>query len=246
MLDSFFEVPVAFAFGAGMVAAFNPCGAAMLPAYIGYQLGGGGNRSDPVAALLRGLYLGAVVTAGFVLFSLAIGLIITAGGDAIFNLIPFAGLGVGVGIILLGLWLLIGGKHLGVWAATRVTPGNERSAKGVFLFGVAYAVSSLGCAFPVFLAAVGILAGQTLGNLDLLPSLLRFISYGMGMGMVLTTVTLGVIFFNETASRILRLVFPYVGIAGNLALMGAGGYLIWYWTMGDGGELLALRLDRLF
>jgi cytochrome c biogenesis protein CcdA len=246
VLDSLFDVPVAFAFGAGMVAAFNPCGAAMLPAYIGYQLSGSAETTDPLRAVIRGFYLGGVVTSGFVVLSLTVGLIITVGGDAIFNVVPFAGLGVGVGITLLGLWLLVSGKHMGIWAATRISSSNGRSVKGIFLFGMLYAISSLGCAFPVFLAAVGILAGQNLGDLDLRASLLRFTSYGLGMGMVLTGITLGVVFFRETVSQILRSVFPYIGVAGNLALMGAGSYLIWYWTLGDGGELLTLRLEKLF
>ena len=246
MPDSLFNVPVAFAFGAGMVAAFNPCGAAMLPAYVGYQLSGGAETSNPLSAVLRGFYFGGVVTAGFVILSLAVGLIVTVGGDAIFNIIPFAGLGVGIGIALLGLGLLTGRRHLGIWVATRLNAGNERSTRGVFLFGMVYAVSSLGCAFPVFLAAVGILAGQSLGDLDFFASLLRFVSYGLGMGMVLTGVTLGVVFFRETVAQLLRLVFPYVSVAGNLALMAAGSYLIWYWTLGDGGELLTLRLEKLF
>jgi cytochrome c-type biogenesis protein len=246
LLDSLFDVPVAFAFGAGMVAAFNPCGAAMLPAYIGYQLSGNAETTNPLTAVLRGFYLGAVVTSGFVVLSLTAGLIITIGGDAIFNIVPFAGLGVGITIEILGLWLLISGRHMGIWAASRVSSSNERGIKGVFLFGMAYAICSLGCAFPVFLAAVGILAGQPLGDLDLLSSLIRFASYGLGMGMVLTGITLGVVFFRETVSQILRGVFPYVGVAGNLALIGAGSYLIWYWTLGDGGELLTLRLEKLF
>ncbi|MBI4281899.1 MAG: hypothetical protein HY672_00200 [Chloroflexi bacterium] len=246
MLDYLFDVPVAFAFGAGMVAAFNPCGAVMLPAYVGYQLSGGAETTDPLKAVLRGFYLGGVVTAGFIVLSLAVGLIITIGGDAVFNVVPFAGLGVGIGITLLGVWLLISGKHLGIWAATRIGASNERSVKGVFLFGMAYAICSLGCAFPIFLAAVGILAGQNLGDLDILASLLRFASYGLGMGMVLTGITLAVVFFRETVSQLLRLVFPYIGVAGNLALIGAGSYLIWYWTLGAGGELLAWRLDKLF
>lgn len=229
-----------------MVAAFNPCGAAMLPAYIGYQLGDTTYTADPLKTLARGFYLGGVVTAGFVMLSLAVGLIVTAGGDAIFNVIPFFGLGVGIGIVLLGLWLIITRRHMGIWAATRVSAVDGRGVKGVFLFGMAYAACSLGCAFPVFLAAVGILGGQTLGTLDLLPSLLRFASYGLGMGMVLTGVTLGVVFFRETVSQVMRRVFPYVGMAGNLALVGAGSYLVWYWTLGAGGELLEFRLRLMF
>ncbi|MQF48841.1 hypothetical protein FIM08_02935 [SAR202 cluster bacterium AC-647-N09_OGT_505m] len=246
MLESLFDVPVAFAFGAGMVAAFNPCGAAMLPAYVGYQLSIGAETSNPLSAVMRGFYLGGVVTAGFVILSLAVGLIVTVGGDAIFNIVPFAGLTVGIGIVFLGLWLLISRRHVGISIATRLDAGNGRSTKAVFLFGIVYAISSLGCAFPVFLAAVGILAGQSLGDLDLLASLVRFASYGLGMGMVLTGVTLGVVFFRETVSQLLRIVFPFVSVAGNIALMSAGIYLIWYWTLGDGGELLTFRLEKLF
>lgn len=245
MLDSLFDVPVAFAFGAGMVAAFNPCGAAMLPAYIGYQLSGEAETSDPMMAVLRGFYLGGIVTAGFVILSLAVGLIVTVGGDAIFTAVPFAGLGVGILITLLGIWMLISKWHMGIWMATRLHPSAERSARGVFLFGIVYGISSLGCAFPVFLAAVGILAGQRLAELDILASLLRFASYGLGMGMVLTGITIGVVFFREAVAQMLRMLFPYVNIAGNLALVVAGMYLIWYWVFGNGSELLTLRLNKL-
>jgi len=33
------DAPLAFAFGAGMVATVNPCGFAMLPAYLSFFLG---------------------------------------------------------------------------------------------------------------------------------------------------------------------------------------------------------------
>ena len=126
MPESIYNIPVAFAFGAGMVAAFNPCGSAMLPAYVGYHLSSEGKPTDPLKSTLHGLYLGAVVTAGFVFLSLIVGFVITIGGDVIFGFVPFAGLGVGIVIALLGFWLLITGKHIGIWAATRI---NERSNK---------------------------------------------------------------------------------------------------------------------
>ena len=229
-----------------MVAAFNPCGAAMLPAYIGYQLAGEAETSDPIMAILRGFYLGGVVTSGFVVLSLVVGLIVTVGGDAIFTVVPFAGLGVGIGITLLGVWMLTSKWHMGIWMATRLHPSGERSTRGVFLFGIVYGISSLGCAFPVFLAAVGILAGQRLGEFDILASLIRFTSYGLGMGIVLTGITLGVVFFREAVAQLLRMLFPYVNIVGNVALIVAGMYLIWYWLLGSGSELLTLRLNEMF
>lgn len=237
-MGSLFDVPIAFAFTAGMVAAFNPCGAAMLPAYIGYQLGDPDVSADPIKALLRGFYLGGVVTAGFVFLSLVIGVIVVIGAGILLKFIPFAGLSVGVCVVLLGGWLLISGRNFGIYKGIGISPGRRRGFKDVFLFGVAYAICSLGCAFPVFLAAVGILGIRSLGDMELLPFVTRFSSYGLGMGFVLTGVTLGVIFLKEAVSHILRKIFPYFTTAGNLSLIVSGSYLIWYWTLGDGSLLL--------
>ena len=67
------DVPFATAFTAGMVATVNPCGFAMLPAYLGYFLG----REDEVERttagnLVRALIVGSVVSAGFlIVFAIA-------------------------------------------------------------------------------------------------------------------------------------------------------------------------------
>ena len=43
---------LAFAFGAGLVSPLNPCGFGLLPAFLGYQLGGAGVRDVPLVARL--------------------------------------------------------------------------------------------------------------------------------------------------------------------------------------------------
>ena len=48
------DAPLAYAFGVGMVATFNPCGFAMLPAYLSYFLGlEGAERPDERASGVR-------------------------------------------------------------------------------------------------------------------------------------------------------------------------------------------------
>ena len=47
-------------------------------------------------------------------------------------------------------------------AIAGVNLGGGKGLKNIFLFGVAYSVASLSCALPIFLAAVGIVAGQSL------------------------------------------------------------------------------------
>ncbi len=51
-----------FSFSAGMTAFFNPCGFAMLPAYVSYYLGQGeGSTRNLRHGILRGVQLGATL-----------------------------------------------------------------------------------------------------------------------------------------------------------------------------------------
>ena len=238
------EVSLIFAFTAGLVATFNPCGAAMFPAYVGYQLDSSRVEGRPLASALKGIAVGLSVTAGFVVVFGLVGLILAAGGRLIGQFLPFAGLGVGVVIAGAGLWLLASKRHLGIMSASRVSLGGGRGFKQTFLFGIAYAVASLSCALPIFLAAVGVIAGQTLsaGGATVIGSVV----YGLGMGAVLVAATLGIIFFKGLVTKGMRAIFPLIAPIGNLAMVGAGIYLIYYWTLGSGQELLLLRADQLF
>ncbi len=96
-------LPFGFAFGVGMVAAVNPCGFAMLPAYLSLYLGAHEEdfgKRHPMTRLLRALLVGATVSSGFVvLFGLA-GLIISAGGSALLGVMP--ALGIVIGGVLYG------------------------------------------------------------------------------------------------------------------------------------------------
>src|SRR5215470_450555 len=58
-------LPAGYAFGAGMVAAVNPCGFALLPAYLGLYLGAEG-RPGGWRAIPRALAVSGVVTLSFV------------------------------------------------------------------------------------------------------------------------------------------------------------------------------------
>ena len=62
--------PLGFAFAAGMVSTVNPCGFAMLPAYLGLYIGSNDAKmvaSTAVQKLAQALLVGLVVTSGFVI-----------------------------------------------------------------------------------------------------------------------------------------------------------------------------------
>lgn len=229
-------LPVGWAFAAGMVASVNPCGFLMLPTYISYHLGTQeeGYYEQPVARrALNALALGLVATAGFLVVLAVVGLIIAAGGQWLVRVFPYAGVAIGVAMVLLGLYLLITHKTLGIMAASRVTVSPRRNLQNVFLFGIAYATGSLSCTLPIFLVVVG----SSLGSQTVLSAFVQFIGYGLGMGTILIAVTIGAALFRGAVAKGLRAAVPYVHRVSALFLAGAGAYLVYYWLFIAGSLL---------
>jgi cytochrome c biogenesis protein CcdA len=194
----------------------------------------------------RAILVGLVTTAGFIIVFGIVGLIVAAGGSVIGQYLPLAGLLVGIIITAFGISLIAFKKKLGFIAASRVNLGQGKGIRNVFLFGVGYAVASVSCALPIFLAAVGIVTGKAVTTYSVVETIISSLSYGVGMGVVMIAVAIGAVFFKELVRKILRKVFPLVEPVGNLAMVGAGVYLIYYWSIGDGSDLLFLRLEQIF
>lgn len=228
-------LPVGYAFGAGMVASVNPCGFFLLPSYISYHLGteeAGFYEASALRRILKALLLGSVATLGFVVIFAAAGSLISAGGQWLITVFPYAGVVIGLGMAILGLWLLVTQGTMGIMAASRVTISPQRNLRNVFLFGVVYAIGSLSCTLPIFLVVVG----SGLASQNLLTAFGQFISYALGMGTILVAVTLGSALFRGTVATWLRKATPYIHRASALFLIGAGIYLTYYWLFE--GDLL--------
>jgi cytochrome c-type biogenesis protein len=224
-------LPVGYAFASGMVATVNPCGALMLPSYIFFQLGvDEEGPSSTVDRVLKALRIAIATTAGFAVIFGAVGVVVSAGGRWLTGLFPYAGLLIGVAMVGLGIWLLAWHRSLGILAAGRVSVTPERTLWNMFLFGIAYGISSLSCTLPIFLVVVG----TALGSGTLLISLAQFIGYALGMGTILAVITIGTALFREAVERWLRRLMPYVHGVSALFLVGAGIYLIYYWLVNVG------------
>jgi hypothetical protein len=102
-------LPAGYALGAGMAAAVNPCGFALLPAYLGLYLG---TETATAPRLGRAVAVGAAMTAGVVaLFGLA-GLVLAAVAAAVADLLPWLSLAVGVLMVAAGGRLLASGAYV--------------------------------------------------------------------------------------------------------------------------------------
>lgn len=224
-------LPIGFAFGAGIVAAVNPCGFAMLPAYLSLYLG---VREEAYATrswlyrALRALVVGATVSAGFILLFAVAGVITSVVGQALVRAMPPVGLLIGILLGVLGLWMLVGGGvYLPVFQrlAGRIGGPGSVNTGGFFVFGLAYGAASLSCTLPVFLLVVG--GGIAAGNLPLAVG--QFFSYALGMALVIMTLTLTLALLKGGLVSRFRKAMRYIQPVSALLLMGAGAYMILYW-----------------
>jgi cytochrome c-type biogenesis protein len=221
-------LPVGYAFSAGMVASVNPCGFLLLPSYILYHLGSSDEewaKHSTTSRAIKGLYLGAAATAGFVAIFALMGGLVAAGGQWLNSVFPYGRLVIGVGMAGLGGWLLLTGKSLGLAAASRMTLTPRRNIGNVFAFGIVYAISSLSCTLPIFLVVVG----SALVSESWMEVLGQFVSYALGMGLVFVAVTVGAAFLRQAVTPKLRGMVLYVKRFSALLLVGVGGYLIYDW-----------------
>jgi len=222
------QLPLAYAFGAGMAASINPCGFLMLPSFAAFYLGSrdaSPGVPSPLERGLRALFLGTMVTLGFLALFGTVGLVIATGGRWLVGLFPWSGLVIGAVLVLLGLWLLLPGRSLGLLAASRVQPAWGRSPGALFAFGLAYGIASLGCTLPVFLVVVG----TALAAQGPLVALIQFLNYALGMGLVLTAVAVSLAYFERALVGPIRALIPLVERLGPAFLMLAGTYLIYVW-----------------
>ncbi len=224
------SLPLGYAFGAGMVSAVNPCGFALLPAYLGLYLGlGDGRPASAPRRLVQALAVSFTVTASFVLLFGLVGLSLGLTRWALGAYLAWLGLAVGLLLVLAGGFVLAGG-HLGAAFAQRIGdrlggPAREVGFRGYAAYGLAYGASSLGCTLPIFLSVVG----SSLTGGGVAGVLAQFVLYALGMGSVLGGLTIVAALVKQAAFGALRRVGGYLEPIGAMLLLLTGGYVVYYW-----------------
>ena len=220
------DAPLLLAFSAGMIATINPCGFAMLPAYLSYFLGQEDRSRDARSGVLRALAVGASVSAGFMVVFGIIGVLITKFSVSISSFsaqLPWVTIVIGLTLVVLGIAMVRGfAPTLRLPKMSRGT--GSRELPSMFLFGISYAVSSLSCTIPLFLALVA----NTFTTRDFGSGLLTFLAYATGMGLVLMALTLAIALARQSLVRTLRRALPYVNRVSGALLVVAGGFLAYY------------------
>jgi cytochrome c biogenesis protein CcdA len=204
---------------AGMVAAFNPCGFALLPAYLAILVG----RGDAGSPVGRALRAASAMTAGFVAVFGAFGLVVVPLALSLGTYLSWATVVVGIGLVLLGLWMLSGRELLLRLPRLRGAAPTGSTASLV-LYGVAYAVASLSCTVAPFLAIMT----STFRAESTAKGIAVFVAYALGMGVVVGVLAVAVALARDGLVRRLRGVMAYVNRLSGALLVLAGAYVTYY------------------
>ncbi|BBX37287.1 cytochrome C biogenesis protein transmembrane region [Mycolicibacterium mageritense DSM 44476 = CIP 104973] len=214
------------AFGAGLVAALNPCGFALLPGYLAFAVRGG-SSSGALSALSRAVLATTVMTAGFVAVFGAFGALTVAAAGTVQRYLPYATMVIGLLLIGLGGWLLAG-RHFGLLVpgvlARRTRWAPSARLGSMFGYGVGYAVASLSCTAGPFLAVTG--AGMRSGTPTHTAGV--FLAYAAGFALIVGVLAVAAALAGTAVVDRLRRIVPYVNRISGALLIVVGAYVTYY------------------
>lgn len=214
---------LALALVAGAVAAFNPCGFALLPAYLTMLVASPAEPPGHGAAATRAVRFTTGMTVGFVAVFGSFALVVAPLALSIERWLPVLTVLIGVVLIALAGWLLSG----------HTLPGPRLNRKGQAPsvtwvsqvgYGVTFALASLSCTVAPFLAATtsALRAGSVTGVVAV------FLAYALGMGAVVGILAIAAVTAGSTVTARLRRASPVISRFSGALLLLAGAYVAWY------------------
>lgn len=215
---------LALALAAGMLAAVNPCGFALLPAYLSVLVlahdSPGARRS-----VARALWLTTWMTVGFVVVFGVFGLVVSPVAAQAQQYLPWFTTAFGALVAASGAWLLAG-RELPRLQLSRGGGGRPltRRVPAMVGFGMSYAAASLTCSIAPFLAIVvaSFRSGSTTEGAAL------FVTYALGMGLLVGVAAVAVALARRGLVTSLRRSGRWVSRVSGLLLLVVGAYVAWY------------------
>lgn len=240
----------AYSFLLGVLAAVNPCGFVLLPAYLMYFLGleGANPAADQRAGMRRALVVSGATSSGFIAVFLVVGTISRLLTRWIEQQAKYAGFVIGLGLIVMGLAMVAGWKPQSALLQRRGTAlageRRDRTVRSMFLFGIAYAVASIGCSLAFLTTAIF----GSIRTTGFVSGVFSIVLYGMGMSLLVMALTVTLAFAQGGLLRVLRRAMRHLDRVAAVFILTTGAYLAWYWwaaiTERPGSDGLVGRIER--
>ena len=215
------------AFGAGLLAALNPCGFAMLPAYLTLVVRGEGTERGAPSALGRALAATIAMTLGVLAVFGIFGLLTVAAASTVQHYLPYVTVLIGIALVALGIWLLLG-RELAVLIPNPLAGGTRWAPTArlgsMFAYGLSFAVASLSCTVGPFLAVTG--ASLQTGSLR--DRLLVYVAYAAGFALIVAALSVAAALASSALVNRMRRIVPYVNRISGALLVLVGVYVAYY------------------
>src|SRR3989338_4250459 len=218
------------AFSAGLVSFINPCGFAMLPVYVTYYFKNEGlEKASAIRRIFAGLIFGFMVSLGFAAAFSIIGLIVSYVGRGLIKYVGWFDLFIGILLVLIGLIYLFNLKaKVGLYKLANIgerLKSNKLKNKyfSFFLYGIGFAIASLGCTLPIFMLVVT----TAIKSSGFFNGLVTFLIYAAGMSFFMILFSLAVALSKSVVEKTLRRWLPYLYRFGSIVVIIAGIYLIY-------------------
>lgn len=220
----------------GLVAAVNPCGFVLLPTYLMFFLGADTSEVSAGlgvrrASIRRALVVSSALTAGFMSVFIVVGLVTYNFTSWIQQNARYATIVIAVGLVVVGIAMLTG-RGVGLALPRLDVGGRDRGVRSMFLFGVAYAVASLGCTIGLFLPTlIAVRSNGVFGALG------NVAAYAAGMGLLITALTVSLAVAKIGLLGVLRRGMHRVETIAGVFVVLSGLYLAYYfWVVDVNGE----------
>ncbi len=215
------DAPLALAFTAGMVASINPCGFALLPAYVASFVAGDDGTIGVHRRLARAVVVSLAVSVGFAITFVVVGVVFDAASGALRDKMPWLTIVIGVFMLIVGLAAIAGWKPRLPFHEFGVSP--SRSAVGMVGFGFTYAMVSLSCTLGPFLAVTGFAMRRSA-----LGGVVTYVTYALGMGVVILALSVSAAIAHDSLVGSLRSLSRWAPRLAGVLLAISGGYAVWY------------------
>jgi cytochrome c-type biogenesis protein len=213
----------------GLVAAVNPCGFILLPTYLMYFLGiSSGAVGTQRATIRRALLVSGAVSTGFLSVFLIAGFISYNFTSFINENSKYATGFIGMALIVLGIAMLFGYKPPFMTPSLDIGE-KDKTVRSMFIYGIAYAIASIGCTIGLFIATVF----STTSNQGIVAGVGNVVAYGAGMALLVSALTIALAFANTGLLKFLRRSLAYVDRIAAAFVVISGFYLLWYFYWVD-------------
>lgn len=219
------DARLATSFTTGLLAAINPCGFVLLPTYLLYFLGMENLRPGAERTSVgRALAVSLSVSAGFMSVFIVIGTITKWSTRWFTDKAPYISLIIGALLVVLGVAMLFGYRL--PFTTPKLDVGKrDRSVLSMFVFGIAYAIASIGCTIGPFIAIV--LGGVSTDGI--ITGIAAIGLYGLGMALLVTGLTVTLALANTALLKALRRGMEWFEYVAGVFVLLTGLYLTYYW-----------------